>query len=415
MRILVNEFCGHAFQIELSRELARRGHEVLHVYFADNQSTPKGDIQSAERDSANFAIEGLHIPMKFSKHSILTRRKADIAYGNAVAARVLHFRPHIVISANTPLDAQRIVQESTGRQDAKFVFWLQDVYSFAVRFVLMRRFRLLAGIVGSYYEGLEKKLLRKSDGVICIAPAFAAIVADWGVKSSRIFTIENWAPLGEVLPTPKDNPWAHEQGVAEKFCFMYSGTLGMKHRPELLLALARSLETCGDANLIVIASGAGSDWLRANAQTVPANVLSILPFQPYKRLSEVMGASDVLIALLDADAGSFAVPSKVLSYLCAGRPLLVAAPSENQAAQIVKRAEAGVVISPDSATEFVNAARGLMAGKEERARQAANARAFAEESFDIGRIADRFLDVFSEIGNARKTDADPAVSMKYSE
>jgi glycosyltransferase involved in cell wall biosynthesis len=279
----------------------------------------------------------------------------------------------------------------------------------------MRRFRLLAGIVGSYYEGLEKKLLRKSDGVICIAPAFAAIVADWGVKSSRIFTIENWAPLGEVLPTPKDNPWAHEQGVAEKFCFMYSGTLGMKHRPELLLALARSLETCGDANLIVIASGAGSDWLRANAQTVPANVLSILPFQPYKRLSEVMGASDVLIALLDADAGSFAVPSKVLSYLCAGRPLLVAAPSENQAAQIVKRAEAGVVISPDSATEFVNAARGLMAGKEERARQAANARAFAEESFDIGRIADRFLDVFSEIGNARKTDADPAVSMKYSE
>jgi hypothetical protein len=56
-----------------------------------------------------------------------------------------------------------------------------------------------------------------------------------------------------------------------------------------------------------------------------------------------------------------------------------------------------------------------MAGKEERARQAASARAFAEESFDIGRIADRFLDVFSEIGNARKTDADPAVSMKYSE
>src|SRR5450631_3453912 len=42
-RILLNDYCGHPFQVELSRELARRGHEVLHVYSADDQ-TPKGDL-----------------------------------------------------------------------------------------------------------------------------------------------------------------------------------------------------------------------------------------------------------------------------------------------------------------------------------------------------------------------------------
>src|ERR1019366_8673562 len=107
MRILVNEFCGHAFQIELSRELARRGHRVLHVYFADNHSTPKGDVESG---SGNLTIEGLHLPMAFSKHSLRTRRKADVAYGQAVAARVAEFKPDTVISANMPLDAQRILQ-----------------------------------------------------------------------------------------------------------------------------------------------------------------------------------------------------------------------------------------------------------------------------------------------------------------
>ena len=396
MRILVNEFCGHAFQAELSRELARRGHQVLHLYFADNLSTPKGDVEPGDQNFANFTVEGLHVSMKFSKHSVRTRRKADIAYGKAVAAKVLAFRPDVVISANMPLDAQNILQGAARRQNAKFVFWLQDVYSFAVRFVLKRKLGTLAGIAAAFYERLEKRLLRNSDAVVCIAPGFAKLAAEWGVDPSRVFVIENWAPLNEVLPTYKDNAWSRDHGMAGKFCFMYSGTLGMKHRPELLLALARYLETRKDAQLIVIAGGAGADWLRENAQAMGKDVLTLLPFQPYERLSEVLGASDVLIALLDSDAGSFSVPSKILSYLCAGRALLLAAPRENHAAEVVERADAGVVISPDCEGDIVNAARSLMENAELRARYAANGRAYAERSFDIGRIADMFLEVFSK-------------------
>src|ERR1035438_3112670 len=149
MRILVNEFCGHAFPIELSRELARRGHSVLHVYFADNHSTPKGDLDSGRNGCSNFAIEGLHVPMKFSKHSIRTRRRVDIAYGHAVASRAVAFRPHVVISANMPLDGQRILQSAAESQNAKFIFWLQDIYSSAVRFVLKRKLAPLSAIARS--------------------------------------------------------------------------------------------------------------------------------------------------------------------------------------------------------------------------------------------------------------------------
>ena|ERR1700722_9814255 len=397
MRILVNEFCGHAFQIELSRELARRGHSVLHTYFADNLSTPKGDIESKGNDSTNFMIEGLHVPMKFNKHSIRSRRAADIAYGNAVAAKVVAFRPDVIISANMPLDAQNVLQKAAKAENAKFVFWLQDVYSFAVRFVLKKKLGPLAVIPGAYYEHLEKKLLNRSDAVVCISPAFARIAERWGVEPSRIFVIENWAPLGEIQPVGKDNAWSREHGVDQKFCFMYSGTLGMKHRPELLLALSHYLETRGYAKLVINAGGVGADWLRENAQSTPNDALVLLPFQPYSRLSEVLGASDVLIALLDSEAGAFAVPSKILTYLCAGRPLIVAAPRENHAAAVVEKANAGVVISPDSADDIVEAARMLMENSELRARYAANARTYAERSFNISDIADRFLDSFSRI------------------
>ena len=67
-------------------------------------------------------------------------------------------------------------------------------------------------------------------------------------------------------------------------------------------------------------------------------------------------------------------------------------------AAIVALAEAGQVISPDDAGNFVKTARGLMENDKRRARYAANARAYAERSFDIVRIADRFLDVIATTG-----------------
>lgn len=393
MRIFVNEFCGHPFQMELSRVLASRGHTVQHVYFADNTSTPKGLAQRGD-DPAELAIEGLHIRRAFEKHSILKRRQADVEYGRVVARRVDLFRPDVIISANMPLDAQKILQQTAKRHEARFVFWLQDVYSVAAKFVLARKSKLLASIGGLYFEQLEKRLLRSSDAIVCIAPGFAELLADWGIKGPNVHVIENWAPLDEVVPTPRENGWASEAGLVDKFSFMYSGTLGMKHRPELLLALAKHLEKGNRARLTVIAGGAGADWLKSRAHEVSPDVLRLLPFQPYERLSQVLGAADVLITLLDSEAGAFAVPSKTLSYLCAGRAQIVAAPAQNEAAQVVMRARAGILVSSDHESEVIAAAERYVGNPHLCAEHGSNARAYAERTFAISQIAAKFLAIF---------------------
>jgi glycosyltransferase involved in cell wall biosynthesis len=376
--------------MELSRELARRGHQVYHVYFADNTSTPKG----IETSGAGLRMEGIHIQRAFAKHGLFTRRAADIEYGRAVAERVKAFRPDVTISGNMPLDSQRILLEETHRVQGRFVFWLQDVYSTAVRFVLRRKAPALAGMGAWWYERVEKKLLRNSDAVVCIAPAFEEQLAKWKIAGPEITTIPNWAPMTEIVPKPKDNAWAREHGVAKKFCFVYSGTLGMKHRPEVLLALAGKLEVLGNAKLIVVAGGAGADWLAERKHEVSQQVLTLLPFQPYDRVPEVLGSADVLISLLDAEAGEFAVPSKTLAYLCAGRALIIAAPEKNEAARTVLRAQAGMVVSPDDPAQTIAAAEKLLASRELCEELGRNARRYAEAHFAIEGVADRFLAVF---------------------
>jgi colanic acid biosynthesis glycosyl transferase WcaI len=402
MRILVNDYAGHPFQLQLSRELARRGHTMLHTYFADVQG-PKGKLESPSDAGIGLRIVGIHIEQKFTHYSAISRRSADCAYGRKLAAYVAQFKPDVVISANTPLDAQRLLISATHKQGASFIFWMQDLLSQAVEFVLHRKRVPFASLVGRYYGWLERRLLLRSDAIICIAPEFRERLIKWGISGEMISVIENWSPLEEIPRLPRDTAFSREHRLDGKFCFMYSGTLGMKHKPELLWKLAQHFRDRVDVVTVVIAQGAGADWLREKASVSQARSLIILPFQPYDRHAEVLASSNVLVTLLDSECGSFAIPSKVLAYMCAGRAQLVAAPLENLASRIVCRAGGGVatVAEPDA---FLGAAAQLISKPVQLLELGTNARAYAEKTFCIERIGTEFLNVIAfAIHGGKKT------------
>ena len=98
----------------------------------------------------------------------------------------------------------------------------------------------------------------------------------------------------------------------------------------------------------------------------------------------------MLLTLLEPDAGVFSVPSKVLTYLCAGRAMVAAIPPQNLAARIIERSGAGAVAAPGDVDAFVAATLDLLTSPERRDTAAASARAFAEATFDIGTICDSF-------------------------
>jgi glycosyltransferase involved in cell wall biosynthesis len=168
----------------------------------------------------------------------------------------------------------------------------------------------------------------------------------------------------------------------------------MKHKPELLLELAQHFGHRNDVMTVVIAQGAGADWLRENKSKAPPNSLVILPFQPYDRHAEILASSDVLITLLDSECGAFSVPSKLLAYMCAQRPVLLAAPPENLASRIVLRADAGVATLANP-SDFVEGANQLLNDRPRRTQCSTSARAYAETHFSIDSICEEFLKVIA--------------------
>ena len=389
MKILNHDYAGHAFQIELSRALARRGHEVVHAYNASD-TTPKGPLAARPDDSKSLTITGLTLGEPVAKGSLVKRWKQERTYGGIAVDLLKSVRPDVVLSGNTPLDPQAALQAACGPLRARFVYWLQDLTGIATNQILRKKLPAIGAMVGSHYERLEARLLTASNGIVAISEDFVSVLEGMGVRKSRVRVIENWAPLEDVAPTEKVNPWSVRHGLAERFAFVYSGAMGMKHNPELLIRLAKTFAWDDGVRVVVISQGIGADWLREQKVAERLDNLLLLPYQPYADLPLTLGSADVLVALLEPSAGTFSVPSKILSYHCAGRPLLVAVPPENLAARTVVSAKSGIVVAPTDFEGWIAAAKKLRGDSVARAKYAANARKMAETKFAIEPIADKF-------------------------
>lgn len=357
--ILVHDYAGHPFQVELSRALARRGHEVLHLHCAAYRSG-KGAVDALPSDPATFSTEAVPLD-RFDKYS-WRRLGQEIEYGRRLARRIRETSPDVVISANTPILSQALARRAALRTGSAFVFWLQDIIGAGASQALGDRIPLGRQLARPLAR-LERRLVSRSDGVVAISDDFRSQLNRWGVQET-VTVIENWAPLAELPLRPQSNTWSRRLGLDGKRVLLYAGTLGLKHNPDLLLELATHFRARQDVRVVVISEGVGADYLFAAARRASLDNLVVLPFQPFGDFANVMGSATVLVAILERGAGGFSVPSKVLSYLCAGRPILAALPEENLAARTLSRSGAAVVTDPDDTGAFTAAAELLLSSPE---------------------------------------------------
>jgi glycosyltransferase involved in cell wall biosynthesis len=313
-------------------------------------------------------------------------------------------KPDVVLSGDTPIDVQAHLLRSCHRRGIGFAHWVQDDYSAALEFLLRRRIGVAAGLAVSPFRWLDGWVARNSDAVVSISPDFVPRLRRMGARSESLTVIENWAPLDEVPLRPRRNAWSESLGLDGKPVFVYAGSMGLKHRPDLIYMLTKAL--AGQARVVVVSEGVGRQHL-ASQPELPN--LTLLDFQPYEKLPEILATADVLLATLEVDAGAFAVPSKVLTYLCAGRPVLLTAPIENLAAETVRRSGGGIVVGPDDSNGWIDAARKLADDAELRNRLGARARQYAEATFDIEKIADRFEAVLIGAAERRFHDSPQAL------
>ena len=392
MKIIIHDSAAHPFVFQLSKDLAKRNIKVFHLTSSFFQSPNQGNLNST-LNIPNLELISIDIGGVYSKTNFIKRRRGDILYGKAVSNKIKEIKPEIFINCVSPLDASVLIRQTCKNNGVKYITWLQDVYSVATTAVLIKKNPLFGKLIGAYYESIEANLLRTSEHVISITEDFIPLLTSWKIKKEKVSVIPNWANINDIPVKNKNNQWSINNNLRDKFCFLYSGTLGFKHNPEILSALAIKFKNKPDVRVVVISEGQGADRLRKEKATKIIDNLIIMNYQPFDQLSNVLATGDVLISILEPDAGIYSVPSKVLTYLCAQRPLLLAVPSGNLAARIVKNNNMGLVVEPEDLKSFQDAAIELYNNSSKRETLGKNARQYAVNNFDIEKIGTLFVEL----------------------
>jgi colanic acid biosynthesis glycosyl transferase WcaI len=382
----------HSFTFRLAAHLQTKG---IYINYYANGSLESPNLQSLPTWQARFPdlVRIVRSTRPYGKLDLRERLRGELDWASRCVETLEQSPPSAIVCSCLPLPVVSKIQSWARSRHIPFIYWLQDLQSIAIAELLGKRLGAVGSAMGWLARKLELTFLKRSDHVITIARAHERFLPSQIRDAERFTTLENWANIEDIPLLPQDNDWAARHRLHNTLNIVYSGTLGFKHDLSVFPALAAAFAGQPHVRIVVVSSGAAADHLLAEAARSKLTNLIVLPFQPYECLPSVLASAAILIAPLDPSAGAFCVPSKLLSYLCAGRPSVLAIDSENPAAQMLAAAKAGITVKPGDTGAFVSTVQSLATDPLWQHRLGQSARAYAEAAFGIENVSTRFLGI----------------------
>jgi glycosyltransferase involved in cell wall biosynthesis len=328
------------------------------------------------------------------RSSIFSRLAENVSFGVGSALELARMpRPDLVYLNTWPLFATALCALAVRFRRVPFVVSVQDVYpeSLVIQERISER-----GWTAALLRRLDRSIARAASAVIVLTEQWAALYRrSRDVAPERVTVIPNWideqlvtAPAGEGLA------WRRAKGVGDgAFLLVYGGNVGAAAGvAELIESFAVS--GVDDAALLVAGEGSSlADCREIAGRTPRAQVLFHHPWRS-DETAAVLGAADLLVLPTRGRQSAVSVPSKLISYLLAGRPLLAIATGDSETAAIVRNSGAGWIVRPGDQESFDTAVREARAlSPEARAAMGEAGRRYALEHFSRRVILPRVLAV----------------------
>ena len=336
------------YTTEFAEYLAQSGHEV-HVITA-RPHFPQWKIWSEYRGRARRSeqINGVHIRRTYAyvpdkPRKVLNRILYDSVFSFAVLLRGIFMRRcNIVLAVSPPVQLGLTGWLVAKRHRAKLFFHIKDIVSLAM---------VGAGMVGhtSLMNSLAKKVedlaYRCADSIGVICDAFDRYLRNVGVAPSKIVFFPDYIDSKVLAPTPRFGDFRKRHNIAEHdFLVMYSGGIAQKQGLDTLVQAARLTP---QFRIFIIGEGPTKADLEQKAADYRLTNVTFLPLQPKSQIGQQLSAADVLVLTQKESIGDAVFPSKLLTYMACGRPIVAAAGEDSETARFMNRYKVGIVVSPE--------------------------------------------------------------------
>ena len=381
-KICIIDHAGHTSQFDLAITLAKNNYNVLFAY-TKNLSTPNANFQNHK----NLDIIPLELGKDFNKYNYFKRIIDEIRLGLIQIKLVKLHEPSIVQSANNPLLSQLILLFFCKFKRILFINWITDLLGVGIKNTLKRKNAFLSFFVGGFFLMVEKICAFFSTWNITIAYKFEDYLKSKKIKN--VSTILNWAPLNNDNITKSD--FFQLNNLNKKKILLFSGTLGKKHSTEILFNISKNLTN--EYFLVVITNPEIVNELNSDAKSRNLSRIKFYPFQPAEKVMHIFNSAFLLINILNDDS-NFSVPSKVLSYIVAAKPIFLVMPEDNEISQMVIKNNLGVVVNHKDNEILLKKLNQLLKDQELRNRFSNNCKKYSKDNFLSENKMNEFLTLY---------------------
>ena len=228
---------------------------------------------------------------------------------------------NVIYSVSTPpiLGAMSVVVKKLRK--IPFVYVLQDIFPDSLVGTGLAK---KGGLLWRIGRKVEDYTYQNADKIIVISEDFRRNVVDKGVPKEKIAVVYNWVDENAVVPVDrKNNPLFDELGISRgKFYVVYAGNLGNAQNIDVIIDSAKEMVEDNETEFLIFGSGGLKEQLVDKVKNYGIENVRFFPLQPIERISYVYSIGNVCVVSCKPKLGGAAMPSKTLSIMSAGRPVL---------------------------------------------------------------------------------------------
>ena len=181
------------------------------------------------------------------------------------------------------------------------------------------------------------------------------------------------------------------------FRLLFAGNIGRFQGLETVIDAMHNLSDLPNIELIFMGEGKAVDNLRQRAGPLEGNKVKFFPHQSINYARMVIRSADLCVVSLTPGIYQYAFPSKTMTYLGEGRPLLVSVEPESELADFVRHEQVGITVAPEDADGMAEEIRKLIGDIPRQREMAMRAQAAGEAYFTKSVVLGRWSELMKDI------------------
>jgi colanic acid biosynthesis glycosyl transferase WcaI len=238
-------------------------------------------------------------------------------------------------------------------------------------------------------ETFEYSAYNHAHGAIVLCKGFEGSLVAKGYPAEKVRIIHDSVDLELIRPIPLNGTFREKYLLSpDDFIILYSGSMGIKQGLTNVTEAARILKNeCPEIKWVIVGDGELKPMLQKLIFHYNLDEqVRLLPLQPESEMPIMFSSADVLLLNQLSKVKDTVIPSKLLTYMAAGKAILAAVNPYSQAAGLIRESKCGIIVPPENPTALANAVKELKINSNSLKEMGQCSRQYAENHFDRKQI-----------------------------